>query len=119
MPRVKSNVSKRDRKKKILKLAKGHYGKRSRWYRLAKESVMKALTYAYAHRRDKKGDFRALWNVRINAGLRVQGLSYSRFIAGLKTCNIALNRKSLSYLAGSDNETFTSVVAEVKKSLSA
>ncbi|HBE03607.1 MAG TPA: 50S ribosomal protein L20 [Spirochaetia bacterium] len=117
MPRTKSNVSKKARRKKILKLASGHYGKRSKWYRLAKESVMKALTYAYRDRKKKKSDFRSLWNIRINAALRPVEISYSRFINGLKRSNIVLNRKTLSNLAISDIEAFNSVVAEVKKNI--
>ncbi len=99
MARVKRGVIARKRHKKILKLAKGYYGARSRVFRVAKQAVIKAGQYAYRDRRQKKRQFRALWIARINAGARVNGLSYSRFIAGLKKASIEIDRKVLADLA--------------------
>jgi large subunit ribosomal protein L20 len=114
MPRVTRGNKKLLRRKKILTLAKGFYGAKRKNYRTAKEAVEKALTYAYRDRRAKKRDFRQLWNVRINAAVREFGLSYSRFIFGLKKANIKLNRKVLSNLAASEPETFGLIVEKVK-----
>ena len=100
MARVKRGVVARRRHKKILKLAKGYYGARSRVFRVAKQAVIKAGQYAYRDRRQRKRQFRALWIARINAGARVNGLSYSRFIAGLKKAAIEIDRKVLAELAG-------------------
>ena len=99
MARVKRGVTARARHKKVLKLAKGHYGARSRVYRVAHQSVIKAGQYAFRDRRQKKRQFRALWIVRINAGARQFGLSYSRMMNGLKKAEIALDRKVLGDLA--------------------
>jgi len=114
MPRVTRGNKKLLRRKKILTLAKGFYGAKRKNYRTAKEAVEKALKYAYRDRRAKKRDFRQLWNVRINAAVRQFGLSYSRFIFGLKKANIQLNRKMLSNLAASEPETFGLIVEKVK-----
>ncbi len=114
MPRVRRGNKKLLRRKKILKLAKGFFGAKKKNYRTAKEAVEKALTYAYRDRRNKKRDFRKLWNVRINAAVRMYGLSYSKFIEGLNKNNIKLNRKMLSNLAATDPEAFKSVVEKVK-----
>lgn len=114
MPRVKRGVTARARHKKVLKKAKGYYGARSRVYRVAKQAVIKAAQYAYRDRRQKKRQFRALWIMRINAACRLQGLSYSRFIAGLQTANISLDRKALAYLAVHDAKAFAAVVDVVK-----
>ena len=114
MARVRRGNKKLLRRKKILKLAKGFFGAKKKNYRTAKEAVEKALTYAYRDRRNKKRDFRKLWNVRINAAVRMYGLSYSKFIDGLNKNNIKLNRKMLSNLAATDPEAFKSVVEKVK-----
>lgn len=114
MPRVKRGVTKRKRHKKILKLAKGYFGAKSKLFRPANEQVLKSLAYAFAHRRKKKGDFRKLWITRINAACRTNGLSYSRFINGLKTAGININRKVLADMAITDSAAF-SKLAEVAK----
>src|SRR5437868_7407481 len=102
MARVRSRVAAHQRHKKTLALAAGHSGKRHRNFKLAHESVMHALKYATEHRRDKKGDFRRLWIVRINAAARLNGLSYNRLINGLLKAGIALDRKALAELAARD-----------------
>ena len=106
--RVKSPA--RRRHKKILKLAKGFFGKRKKCYRLAKQAVMKALMHAYEDRRRRKREFRRLWILRINAAVRQHGLSYSRFIAGLKKAGVEVNRKMLADLAVNDKERFAELV---------
>ncbi len=106
MPRVKRGVTARARHKKVLKQAKGYYGARSRVYRVAKQAVIKAGQYAYRDRRQRKRQFRALWIARINAGAREFGLSYSRFIDGLKKASIEIDRKVLADLAVRDKEAF-------------
>jgi large subunit ribosomal protein L20 len=110
MPRVKRGVTAHARHKKILKLAKGYYGARSRVYRVAKQAVIKAGQYAYRDRRQRKRQFRALWITRINAGARENGLSYSRFMDGLKKASIALDRKVLADMAVYDKEAFAELV---------
>src|SRR5436190_6887693 len=110
MPRVKRGVTARARHKKILKAAKGYRGARSRVIRAAKQAVTKAGQYAYRDRKQKKRDFRALWIVRINAGARENGLSYSRLIAGLAKAEIAVDRKVLADLAVTDKATFAQLV---------
>ncbi len=117
MPRVTRGNKKLLRRKKILKLAKGFFGAKRKNYRTAKEAVEKALTYAYRDRKNKKRDFRKLWNVRINAAVRNYDLSYSRFIFGLKKADIKLNRKVLSNLAASEPETFGQIVEKVKATI--
>ncbi|MCP4146502.1 MAG: 50S ribosomal protein L20 [bacterium] len=117
MPRVTRGNKKLLRRKKILKLAKGFFGAKRKNYRTAKEAVEKALTYSYRDRKNRKRDFRTLWNVRINAAVREYGLNYSRFINGLKKLDIQLNRKVLSNLAASEPETFGKIVEKVKASL--
>jgi large subunit ribosomal protein L20 len=106
MPRVKRGVTARARHKKVLKQAKGYYGARSRVYRVAKQAVIKAGQYAYRDRRQRKRQFRALWIVRINAGAREFGLSYSRFMDGLKKASVEIDRKVLADLAVRDKEAF-------------
>jgi len=103
--------------KKILKLAKGYYGARSRVFRVAKQAVIKAGQYAYRDRRQKKRQFRALWIARINAGARVNGLSYSRFIAGLKKASIEIDRKVLAELAVNEKAVFAAIVEKAKATL--
>ncbi|MFC2141020.1 50S ribosomal protein L20 [Acidobacteriota bacterium] len=117
MSRVTRGNKKLLRRKKILKLAKGFFGAKKKNYRTAKEAVERALLYSYRDRRNKKRDFRKLWNVRINAAVRNYGISYSRFIYGLKKANIKLNRKILSNLAVSEPETFGKIIEKVKASI--
>ena len=114
MPRVKRGVTARARHKKILALAKGYRGRRKNVYRVAKQAVMKAGQYAYRDRRTRKRVFRALWIARINAGARSHGVTYSRFIAGLKKLSIDLDRKGLSDMAINDPAAFGAIVAKVK-----
>ena len=118
MPRVKRGVVAHRRHKKILKQAKGYYGARSRSYRLAIQAVIKAGQYAYRDRRQRKRQFRALWITRINAAARINGLSYSALIAGLKKANVEVNRKMLADLAVRDEAAFAKI-AEVAKSAAA
>lgn len=114
--RVKGPSSKKH-KKKILKLAKGYYGQKHRSYRKAKEQVMHSLSYAYRDRRDRKRQFRALWITRINAAARLNGLSYSQFINGLKKAGIKLDRKILADMAVNDMEAFAKLVQTAKEAL--
>jgi large subunit ribosomal protein L20 len=115
MPRVKSSVASRRRRKKILKLAKGYRGGRSKLYRTAKEAVARALQYAYRDRKVKKRDFRRLWIIRINAAARMNGLSYSQFMEGLKKAEININRKILADLAVRDADAFAKLAEIAKK----
>jgi large subunit ribosomal protein L20 len=119
MPRVKRGVTARARHKKVLDQAKGFRGRRKNVYRIAKEAVMKAGQYAYRDRRNKKREFRALWIVRINAGAREAGVSYSQFIAGLKKAGIDMDRKVLADLAVFDKAAFGKIVEQAKASLGA
>jgi large subunit ribosomal protein L20 len=114
MPRAKNAVASRARRKKILKLAKGYFGSRKNVYTVAKNSVEKALTYAYVGRKLKKRDFRALWIQRINAGVRQYDLSYSQFMGKIHKSGIELNRKVLADLAMNHPEAFKAVVEKVK-----
>ncbi|MBQ8451475.1 MAG: 50S ribosomal protein L20 [Clostridia bacterium] len=115
--RVKRSVNAHKKRVKILKSAKGYYGAKSKLYRVAREAVMKSGNYAYASRRLKKRDFRKLWNARINAEARVNGLSYSKLIHGLKLAEIDLNRKVLAELAVSDKLAFAKVCDQAKAAL--
>jgi large subunit ribosomal protein L20 len=117
MARVKRGVQTRARHKKVLKLAKGYYGARSRSFRVAKQAVIKAGQYAYRDRRQRKRQFRALWIARINAGARINGLSYSRFIAGLKKASIEIDRKVLADLAVNEKAAFAAIVEKAKATL--
>ncbi|MDP4300691.1 50S ribosomal protein L20 [Leptothrix discophora] len=117
MPRVKRGVTARARHKKVLALAKGYRGRRKNVYRIAKQAVMKAGQYAYRDRRAKKREFRRLWIARINAASRSLGLTYSRFMAGLKKAQIAIDRKVLSDMAINDPAAFGSIVDKVKAQL--
>ena len=114
MPRVKRGVTARARHKKILALAKGYRGRRKNVYRVAKQAVMKAGQYAYRDRRTRKRVFRALWIARINAASRAAGLTYSRFMNGLKKAAIEIDRKVLADLAVNDPAAFASIVDKVK-----
>ncbi len=110
MPRVKRGVAAHRRHKKVLGLTKGHRATKHTLYRRAHESMMKSLAYAYAHRRERKGDMRKLWIARINAGVRAAGLTYGRFIDGLSKAGVAVNRKMLADLAVRDAAAFGKIV---------
>ncbi|KIM12032.1 MAG: 50S ribosomal protein L20 [Sulfuricurvum sp. PC08-66] len=117
MPRVKTGVVRRRRHKKILKMAKGFYQGRSRLFRKAKEQVERSLVYAFRDRKRKKRDFRRLWIVRINAACRLNDISYSQFINGLKKSGIELDRKILADMAMNDASAFSKLVVQAKKAL--
>lgn len=117
MPRVKVGVTAHRRHKKILKLAKGYRGAKSKQFKKANETVMKALYYARRDRRAKKGNFRRLWIARINAAAHLNGLSYSRMIAGLTKAGVEVNRKMLADLAVSDEKAFAQLVEVAKENL--
>ena len=117
MARVKGALSTRKRHKKILKLAKGYRGAKSKLYRVANQAVMKSLSYAYVGRKLKKRDFRSLWITRISAACKMNDINYSRFMNGLKKANIEINRKMLSEIAINDPQAFTALVETAKKSL--
>jgi large subunit ribosomal protein L20 len=114
MPRSVNSVASRARRKKIMKLAKGYFGRRKNVWTVAKNAVEKALLYSYRDRRNKKRNFRALWIARINAGARQHGLSYSQFMGALKKSQIDLNRKVLADLAMNEPEAFKAIVEKVK-----
>ena len=117
MARVKGAMMTRKRRNKILKLAKGYWGSKSRHYKMANQAVMKSLTYAYTGRKLKKRDFRQLWITRINAGAKMNGMNYSTFMNGLKKAGIAINRKMLAELAVNDKAAFAQLVETAKKAL--
>lgn len=117
MPRVKGGTVTRKRRKKVLKLAKGYYGSKHTLYKVANQQVMKSLMYAYRDRRQKKRDFRKLWITRINAAARMNGLSYSRLMHGLKVAGIEVNRKMLADLAVSDEKAFAELATVAKSNL--
>lgn len=117
MARVKSSVASRRRRKRILKLAKGYYGAKHKLYRVAKQQVMKSHMYAFRDRKQNKRNFRRLWIARINAAARMNGLSYSKFMHGLKVAGIELNRKVLADLAVSDADTFANLADQAKAAL--
>ncbi len=114
MPRTKHGVPSRKRKKKIFRAAKGFFGGRSKLYRTARESVEHAMVYTYRDRRRKKRDFRRLWIARINAAARLNGLSYNRFISGLKKADVNIDRKMLAEMAVNDKEAFRSLAEKAK-----
>lgn len=114
MPRATNAPASWRRRKRMLLAAKGYRGWRSKKFRYAKNAVWHGLVYSFAHRKDKKGDYRALWTQRINAACRAEGMTYSRFIEALKKANIALDRKILADLAVNDPKTFSAVLAAVK-----
>ena len=114
MPRRKNKVASRAKRKKILDMAKGNFGRRKNVYTVAKNTVEKGLQHAYTGRKLKKREFRGLWIQRINAACRINGTSYSVFMSGLKKANIGLDRKALAEIAYSDAEAFTSIVNKVK-----
>jgi len=117
MARVKGAMATRKRRKKVLKLAKGYFGGKSRLFRTAKEAVMKSGQYAYIGRKQKKRDFRRLWITRISAGCRANGVNYSTFMNGLKKAGIDLNRKMLSEIAIADPAAFSELVSKAKAAL--
>ena len=119
MARAVDGSKRKNHRKKILKLAKGYWGRRHSNYKTAKDAVAKSLSYAYRDRKDRKGDFRRLWIVRINAACRAEGLSYSRLIDGLGKAGININRKALASLAVEDEGAFKAVVAKAKAALGA
>ena len=117
MARIKGGLNAKKRHNRVLKLAKGYYGARSKQYRIAKQSVMRALTSAYAGRKQRKRDFRKLWIARINAASRINGLSYIQFMHGLKLAGVDMNRKMLADLAVNDAEGFATLVELAKSKL--
>ncbi len=117
MARVKGGMNAKKKHNRVLKLAKGYRGARSKQYRIAKQSVMRALTSAYAGRKQKKRQYRTLWIARINAAARLNGMSYSKFMFGLKAANVELNRKVLADLAVNDAEGFAALVETAKKAI--
>lgn len=117
MPRTKNSVASRARRKKVLKAAKGYYGARSRSFKVAKQAVIKAGQYAYRDRRQRKRQFRALWIMRINAAARQHGLSYSRFMAGLKSAAIEVDRRVLADLAMKEQAAFAALADQAKMAL--
>ena len=114
MPRSVNSVASRKRRKKILKAAKGYFGRRKNVYTVAKNAVEKAMLYAYRDRKNNKRNFRSLWIVRINAAARLHGMSYSQFMGKVKANNIELNRKVLADLAVNNPEAFKAVVEKIK-----
>lgn len=114
MARVKGALATRKRRKKVLKLAKGYWGAKSKHFKMAKQAVMKSGNYAYIGRRQKKRDFRKLWITRISAACRMNGINYSSFMNGIKKAGITLNRKMLSEIAIADPEGFKKLVDQVK-----
>ncbi|RKX58426.1 MAG: 50S ribosomal protein L20 [Thermodesulfobacteriota bacterium] len=114
MPRAKGGFKTRRRHKKIIKMAKGYWGQRKNVFRRAKETIERALVYAYRDRKQKKRDFRRLWQIRINAAARLNGLNYSKFIGGLKKAGIELDRKVLANLAMNEPEVFSKLVEVAK-----
>jgi large subunit ribosomal protein L20 len=119
MSRAVDGSKRKEHRKKILKQAKGYWGRRHSNYKTAKDAVTKALFYAYRDRRDRKGDFRRLWLLRINAACREGGLSYSRFVAGLNKAGIIINRKALAWMAVEDAPAFKAVLDKAKAALGA
>jgi large subunit ribosomal protein L20 len=119
MSRAVDGSKRKNHRKKILKQAKGYWGRRHSNYKTAKDAVTKALFYAYRDRKDRKGDFRRLWIIRINAACRAEGISYSRLVDGLHKAGLNINRKSLAFLAVKDELAFKAVVTQAKTALGA
>ena len=117
MARVKGALMTRKRRKKVLKLAKGYWGSKSRHFKMAKQAVMKSGNYAYIGRKQRKRDFRRQWITRISAGCRMNGVNYSTFMNGLKKAGVTLNRKMLSEIAIADPQGFTALVEKAKAAL--
>src|SRR5271167_4061753 len=114
MSRVTNAPYTKARRKRVLRKTKGYFGNKSKLYRYAKDALARSGQYAYKHRKRKKGDFRSLWIIRINAAVRTTGITYSRFMAGVKAANIALDRKALSELAIHDSAAFTKIIEQAK-----
>ncbi len=119
MARIKGAINARKKHKKVLKLAKGYFGAKSKQYKAANQAVMKSMRYAYVGRKLKKRDFRSLWITRINAEARVNGMSYSRLINGLKLAGVQVNRKILADMAVNDKPAFAGMISVAKKKLNA
>lgn len=119
MPRVKGGPYTRRRHRKLIRLAKGYWGARHRWFRMANQSLLKAWSHAYRHRRLAKRQFRRLWIIRINAAARLHGLPYGRFMQGLKLSGIVIDRKMLADLAVQDPEAFARLAEEARQALGA
>jgi large subunit ribosomal protein L20 len=119
MSRAVDGSKRKDHRKKILKLAKGYWGRRHSNYKTAKDAVTKGLSYAYRDRRDRKADFRRIWIIRINAACRAEGISYSRLVNGLIKAGVTIDRKALAYLAVEDAPAFKAVVNQAKTALGA
>ena len=119
MARVKRAVNAQKKRREVLDQASGYRGQRSRLYRKAKEQLLHSYTYSYAHRKHRKGDFRSLWIQRINAAARAEGMTYNRFISGLKAAGVEVDRKMLAELAVSDPKAFAALVEVAKASVSA
>ena len=119
MARIKRAVTTRKRRKRVLKLAKGYWGAKSKRFKMANQAVMKSLTYAYIGRKHKKRDFRRLWITRINAACKINGMNYSRFMHGLKLSGITMNRKMLSEMAIHEPEAFAELCGTVKAAIGA
>lgn len=117
MPRTKKGFNRRNKHKKILKITKGSFGKKSTCFRPANEQALKSLSYAYAHRKKRKGDFRKLWISRINAAARLNGMSYNRFMNGLKLAGVEINRKMLAEMAVYDAQSFSKLTELAKEQL--
>jgi len=117
MSRAIDGSKRKNHRKKILKQAKGYWGRRSTNFKTAKDAVAKSLTYAYRDRKDRKGEFRKLWIIRINAACREIGLSYSRLIAGLDKAGVIINRKALAFLATEDNAAFVAIAEKARAAL--
>lgn len=117
MARVKGALATRKRRKRVLKLAKGYRGAKSKLFRTAKQAVMKSLVYSYIGRKQRKRDFRRLWITRISAACKMNGINYSQFMNGLKKANIDMNRKMLSEIAIADAKAFTALVEKAKAAL--
>ncbi|MCL2802105.1 MAG: 50S ribosomal protein L20 [Treponema sp.] len=117
MARAVDGSKRKNHRKKILKQAKGYWGRRGSNYKTAKDAVTKSMAYAYRDRKDRKGEFRRLWIIRINAACRELDISYSRLVTGLEKCGIVLNRKSLAYLASEDKAAFKAVAEKAKSAL--
>ena len=115
--RIKRGVNAVKKRRKIFKLSKGYFGSKSRSYRIAREAVMKSLMYAYVGRKNRKRDFRQLWIARINAAARINGLSYSKFMHGLKVAGINLNRKALADIAVNDAASFAALAEKAKAAI--
>lgn len=119
MPRSKNGTSRRDRRHKIMRAARGYWGGRGRLFKTAKEAVLKAMVHAYQHRKDRKHDFRRLWIARISAATRAEGVSYSQFIHGLELAGVTINRKAMSNMAIEDPAAFKALVARAREALPA